>query len=120
MSRRKRTSAKQKAANRANAKKSTGPRSEGGKLKVRFNGVRHGLCGRIAFLPGEDRAAYEESANSLIADFAPANALELSAARAIADDYWRLDRARALSENLMTAPNPNAANYSDPDMQAAM
>jgi hypothetical protein len=31
------------AANRANARKSTGPRTEEGKRRVRLNGLKHGL-----------------------------------------------------------------------------
>jgi hypothetical protein len=34
------------AANRANARLSTGPRSKEGKNRVRFNGLRHGLSAR--------------------------------------------------------------------------
>ena len=45
------------AANRANARKSTGPKSPEGKNRVRFNGLRHGqraqsLRGAIAALGG--------------------------------------------------------------------
>jgi hypothetical protein len=34
------------AANRANARRSTGPRSEEGRNRLRFNGLRHGLRAR--------------------------------------------------------------------------
>jgi hypothetical protein len=37
------TSERQKAANRANALHSTGPRTQNGKDLVRFNAFRHGL-----------------------------------------------------------------------------
>ena len=40
-------SEKQIAANRANAKKSTGPRTARGKLKSSRNAFRHGLCGPL-------------------------------------------------------------------------
>jgi hypothetical protein len=40
-------SEKQIAANRANAKKSTGPKTAGGKLKSSRNAFRHGLCGPL-------------------------------------------------------------------------
>lgn len=36
-------SPRQRAANRANALRSTGPRSEGGKLQARLNATKHGL-----------------------------------------------------------------------------
>ena len=41
------TSERKIAANRNNAKKSTGPRSEGGRAVSRYNAVRHGLAASI-------------------------------------------------------------------------
>jgi hypothetical protein len=46
-------------ANRANAMKSTGPRSVEGKAASRFNALKHGLDAASVVLPGEDPAAYE-------------------------------------------------------------
>ena len=45
---------KQIAANRANAQKSTGPRTEEGKEIARRNALKHGLTGRGVVIPGED------------------------------------------------------------------
>ena len=41
-------------ANRANAQKSTGPRTPEGKATVAQNAVKHGLLARTAVLHGED------------------------------------------------------------------
>ena len=38
-------------ANRENAQKSTGPRTEEGKRKFSLNGIRHGLTGQVVVLP---------------------------------------------------------------------
>jgi hypothetical protein len=46
-------------ANRANAQKSTGPRSVEGKAASRFNALKHGLDAQTIVLPGEDPADYE-------------------------------------------------------------
>ena len=46
-------------ANRANALKSTGPRSVEGKAVSRFNALHHGLDAASVVLPGEDPADYE-------------------------------------------------------------
>jgi len=43
--------------NRRNARKSTGPRTEAGKLRSRDNALRHGLRADARPLPGEDAAA---------------------------------------------------------------
>jgi hypothetical protein len=49
-------SAAQLAANRANAQKSTGPRTPEGKAAVRYNAVTHGMRCDPAALPNEDPA----------------------------------------------------------------
>jgi len=47
------------AANRANALKSTGPRSVEGKAASRFNALKHGIDAKAIVLPNEDPAEYE-------------------------------------------------------------
>ena len=46
--------ARQVAANRRNALRSTGPRTAAGKLASSQNALRHGLTARRAFVPDED------------------------------------------------------------------
>jgi len=46
------------AVNRANAQRSTGPRTEAGKQHSALNALRHGLTAQTAVLPSEDPAAY--------------------------------------------------------------
>jgi hypothetical protein len=48
---------KQLAANRANAKKSTGPKSPKGKALCRLNGFQHGFTGLAVVMTEEDREA---------------------------------------------------------------
>ena len=43
------TSARQRAANQRNARKSTGPRTIGGKVRARKNAFRHGFTARRVF-----------------------------------------------------------------------
>ena len=47
------------AANRANAQKSTGPRSVEGKSVSRLNALKHGIDAASLIIPGEDPAAYD-------------------------------------------------------------
>ncbi|MEO8371585.1 MAG: hypothetical protein ABI806_20525 [Candidatus Solibacter sp.] len=49
----------QLTANRANAQRSTGPRSVEGKSVSRFNALQHGVDAASIALPGEDPAAYQ-------------------------------------------------------------
>jgi hypothetical protein len=53
------TSDKQAAANRRNAKHSTGPKTTKGKQKSRKNALKHGLCAMVVDVPGEDPAVFE-------------------------------------------------------------
>src|SRR5689334_14765871 len=46
-------------ANRLNALKSTGPRTENGKAASRCNALRHGADSQLAVIPGEDPAELE-------------------------------------------------------------
>ena len=48
------TSERQRAANQANARHSTGPKTPEGKAAVRLNAFRHGLLARDVVLPEED------------------------------------------------------------------
>jgi hypothetical protein len=105
-------SRKQLAANRRNAKKSSGPRTAAGRQTVSRNAVKHGLAGRFALLPHEDPIAHEAFCREFIDQFAPANATELNLAQTIGDDLWRLDRTVGLENNLFAeaaigiAPGP--------------
>ena len=51
---------KQVTANRANARKSTGPRTVAGKAKSRRNALKHGCCARIIDVPDEDPDVFHE------------------------------------------------------------
>src|SRR5688572_26986208 len=83
---------KRVVANRANASKSTGPRTAAGKARSRFNALRHGLCARVILLPGEDREEFEEFAHDLIADLEPVGPVQEMLAARVAGMAWALTR----------------------------
>ena len=110
------------AANRANAKLSTGPRTEEGKKRSSLNAFRHGLTGQIVIHTPEDQAAFQKHCDAIREALAPVGALEFDLARAIAEDKWRLNRARALENAIFTLglqehSDPGAAN---PEVDAAL
>ena len=84
-------------ANRANAARSTGPRSEAGKNVVRFNAVKHGLCAEQAVLPGKHEAAFHALLADLLARLAPQGDGQRQLVECAARELWRLRRA-GLSE----------------------
>jgi hypothetical protein len=93
-------SAKQIAANHANAQKSTGPRTELGKLNSRLNAVSHGLTGQVFLKTAQQDEAYNTYRARLYPDLDPANAVELDFAERIIYDSWRIHRASAIESNL--------------------
>lgn len=86
------TSERRKAANRANARRSTGPKTKAGKQAVRLNGIRHGLLSRDVVLPDEDADAFEDLGNRVRADLAPVGPVEEFLVQRMVNAMWRLRR----------------------------
>src|SRR5579864_6903224 len=93
-------SEKQLEANRRNAEKSTGPKTAEGKSNSSRNNLRHGLTCQISLLPTEDREAHDKFCTELIDSFNPETPMERQLAQSIAEDSWRLNRARAIENNM--------------------
>ena len=87
------TSERQKAANQANARHSTGPKTRKGKAVVRFNALRHGLLTRDVVLPGEDADAFEDLWNKVRANLSPVGPIEESLVNRVVNAMWRLQRS---------------------------
>jgi hypothetical protein len=83
-------------ANRANALRSTGPTSQAGKSRVRWNAVTHGLQVKTLFLvaiDGEERAAFFRFLKALRRDLQPAGMVEEMHIEGAAVSYWLIQRA---------------------------
>ena len=81
-------------ANRANAARSTGPRTAAGKRVSAANATRHGFRSQTVLLAGDDPAEYEALLARLMACFRPAGVHTRRAVREMADAEWRLARVR--------------------------
>jgi hypothetical protein len=90
------TSAAQVEANRANAQKSTGPRTAQGKAVAAQNAVKHGLLAKEVVVKGEDPAEFECYREQMLAELAPAGQMESMLAHRIVGLSWRLRRAERL------------------------
>jgi hypothetical protein len=89
-------SERRKAANQANARRSTGPKTPEGKVAVRLNALQHGLLARDVVLPGEDADAFEHLWNQVRADLSPMGPIEELLVDRVINAMWRLRRlARA-------------------------
>ena len=122
MAARKRVTEKQLAANRANAKRSSGPRTLEGKAKSRWNAMRHGILAQAvippALEPVESRTAFDDLLASLRAECAPATVAEGALVEMIAVTYWRLGRLLRTEAAAMVAANRPPRNDSPEDAQA--
>ena len=92
---------KQIAANRQNARSSTGPRTEHGKRRSRRNAVRHGLTAETIIDVLEDPAAYKALQRAIHADYRPHTNFELELVGRLVSLLWRLRRAVAIESGLM-------------------
>ena len=89
---------KQLAANRLNAGKSTGPRTNAGKAKSSRNALKHGLLASEAVIRAGDGAEDPEEFDALFEhlmdDLQPHGALEQMLVERIVTGFWRLRRAQ--------------------------
>lgn len=94
---------KQAEANRRNAQKSTGPRTEEGKRASRLNALKHGLTAQQAVIPGEDPAEYEGLLDRLTAEFDPQSIVQETLVELIASVLWRLKRISTFEPAIIVA-----------------
>jgi hypothetical protein len=104
------TSEAKTKANRENAKKSTGPKTENGKRRVGLNPVTHGFAGQTCFIPDHQREAYNHHFEKFRAAYLPKGPTEEFMVQSLAELSWSSQQIRALSTNLMallgTQPTP--------------
>jgi hypothetical protein len=94
------TSFKQWQANRRNARESTGPISEVGKLVSRRNAIRHGLTSVAVIGALEDAEDYRAFEAAIIADYDAQSAVERELVLRLVSLLWRLRRATTLETGL--------------------
>jgi hypothetical protein len=96
------TSFRQIEANRGNALRSTGPRTEDGKRRSRRNAVRDGLTAETVVVALEDIEDYQAFEAAVIADYDGRTAVERELVLRLASLLWRLRRATAIETDLLT------------------
>jgi hypothetical protein len=97
--RKKTMSEKQLRANRANALKSTGPRTEQGRAVSRWNALKHGIFSTEVLIQGshvaEDKNEFARFGEAFRRQFQPAGPLEQTLVEQIITAQWRLRRVLA-------------------------
>jgi hypothetical protein len=83
---------RQITANRRNAKRSTGPKTDKGKAKSSGNALKHGLTGQRMLLDGEDAELFETFCEQLQSELKPVGIREQMCVDQLAQTRWRLMR----------------------------
>ena len=110
-------SAARTAANRANALRSTGPRTATGKAASAANATTHGLTAERVLLPGEDPADFSLHDTALRAAINPRCAVEHLLLDDLVATTWRLRRVPAIEAGLLalgtSSPTTRAISAGD-------
>jgi hypothetical protein len=88
------------AANRPNSQKSTGPKTTEGKANSSRNSFKHGLYSKQLVTSAEEAAALDALKADLRAEHQPVNETEEILVNELAEQFWRLRRARAMETSL--------------------
>ena len=105
------TSYQQIQANRRNALKSTGPKTEAGKHSSRCNAVRHGLTAETVIGALEDAEDYKAFEAAIIADYDAQSAVERELVLRLASVLWRLRRATIMETGLFEIQAEHLCDY---------
>ena len=104
---------RQQRANEINALKSTGPRTEEGKQRIRLNGLRHGLTGQVTIMTDDNRREHDDFCNPILARLNPDGPLELQIANLITHDHWRLNRIHSIEDGIFALGHTYPKNQID-------
>ncbi|HEX5078951.1 MAG TPA: hypothetical protein VFV80_07330 [Geminicoccaceae bacterium] len=106
-------------ASRKNGAKSQGPKTREGKARSARNALRHGLrAEKHVVVAGESAEAFAAFEAALVADLAPAGALQALLAGRIARAAWRLERAERIETELFAREMHGL--YGDGDLGLAL
>ena len=87
------SSEKQIAANRVNARRSTGPNTSGGKARSRMNAWKHGLRAEKVVIAGEAAEDLQAIQRELWEEHQPSPGMESLLVERLAHYAWRMRRA---------------------------
>ena len=88
-------------ANRRNAQKSTGPKTEAGKAASSQNRLAHGLCSEELLIGGETTADFEALLGSVRKAYHPVNDEETMLTDQLVQALWRFNRAQRVETTML-------------------
>ena len=93
---------RQIAANRINARRSTGPRTTIGRSRSRRNAMTHGLTATTVIDVLEDDAEFRSFKDQIVSAYQPASTIHEELIRRLVSVLWRLRRAHAVETGLLS------------------
>ena len=88
-------------ANRANAKRSTGPTTASGKARVKMNALKHGLSAKAVVIAGENSREFDSLRAGLERGFEPATVIERELVENLAALLWRQRRGHRFESAIL-------------------
>jgi hypothetical protein len=104
-------SRRQIAANSTNARLSTGPQSQEGKIRSSQNAITHGLSAKTSLLANENPEDFLKVRESVIDELKPESALELEFVERITSTLWRLRRIPEFEVAVLSSIEATANEY---------
>jgi hypothetical protein len=95
------TSLRQIEANRHNAIKSTGPKTENGKQQSRRNALKHGFTADTVLEPLENPDEYRAFEDAIVSEYLPQTPVDQELVHRLASLFWRLRRATSIETGLL-------------------
>src|SRR5947207_10132505 len=107
-------SEKKRAANRANARKSTGPRTAEGKSRASLNAITHGLFCKELVLPGESQEVFALLRRLWISSLSPQDIAELWLVDRIVAANWEIAAAAGIRGAVSSRRQERSASVGRP------
>ena len=113
------TTEKQAEANRRNASKSSGPKTDEGKAASRLNALRHGLRARTVVQPGDDQSEFDQLSADLQEACDPQNRPEELLVEKMVIAEWQLARLQRAESILLLEQQGTTRAHLHPRLQGA-
>jgi hypothetical protein len=110
----------QQSANAANARLSTGPRTNEGKARSSQNARTHGLTAAQLVIAAEDREEFDDLQAELQADISPQGALQQILFDQIVASAWNLRRIRRMETELTASAQTYLDILNNPELTAKL
>jgi len=107
-------------ANRANAQKSTGPRTEAGKAASSKNALKEGFTASFAIVLPEEQSLYDAFLTGCRDELRPEGILEEDLFRRITLAAWNLRRIERLQQKLYTETGVDPLESDNPEVTAKL